>query len=342
MKNRYRMFRRGNVFWCHDSQTGKQESLRTKDRKEAISSLDVKNRPYAVAGFHLQMAQTHLRMGDADKIRRTWQEVMNRVIETKTKNTRIRWERAVKDRAFDTIRNLPIIETKAENFLEVLHKGTVATNVYLKRLHNFALDMNWLFAPVIPKRAWPSVHFKEKRAITPDEHRRIVERERNPERKAFYQICWHVGGSQSDMASLKAENIDWQAHTLNYIRMKTGEPVHLVIGSELEKLLRSLPQSGLLFPYLAGVRECDRATEFKQRCQGLGIQGVTLHSYRYSWAQRAKTAGYPERYAQQALGHSSIAVHRAYAQKAEIDLPSLEDYEKTMREKVVPLRNVVA
>jgi len=57
----------------------------------------------------------------------------------------------------------------------------------------------------------------------------------------------------------------------------------------------------------------DRATEFKQRCQQLQIKGVTLHSYRYAWAERAKTAGYPERFAQEALGLNSKGVHRAYA-----------------------------
>jgi integrase len=44
----------------------------------------------------------------------------------------------------------------------------------------------------------------------------------------------------------------------------------------------------------------------------LKIQGVTLHSYRYAWAERARTAGYPERFAQEALGHNPKAVHRAY------------------------------
>ncbi len=42
------------------------------------------------------------------------------------------------------------------------------------------------------------------------------------------------------------------------------------------------------------------------------LNRVTLHSYRYAWAERAKTAGYPERFAQEALGHNSKAVHRAY------------------------------
>ena len=35
----------------------------------------------------------------------------------------------------------------------------------------------------------------------------------------------------------------------------------------------------------------------------------------------------PERFAQAALGHNSKAIHRAYAKKAVIIAPSLEDYE---------------
>ena len=80
--------------------------------------------------------------------------------------------------------------------------------------------------------------------------------------------------------------------------------------------------------YLSGVRAGDRATEFGQRCRQLGINGVTLHSYRYAWAERAKVAGYPERFAQEALGHNSKAVHRAYAKRALMKIPSLEDYEQ--------------
>ena len=58
------------------------------------------------------------------------------------------------------------------------------------------------------------------------------------------------------------------------------------------------------------MRAGDRATEFKQRCDGLGISGVSLHCYRYAWAERALKCGFPERFAQQALGHNSKTVHR--------------------------------
>jgi integrase len=100
----------------------------------------------------------------------------------------------------------------------------------------------------------------------------------------------------------------------------------------VEAILSTLPKIGPLFPSLAKVRPGDRATEFKQRCDGLGIRGTSLHSYRYAWAERAKTAGNPERFAQLALGHNSKAVYRAYAKKAQVTLPPLEEYEA----KIVP------
>lgn len=83
------------------------------------------------------------------------------------------------------------------------------------------------------------------------------------------------------------------------------------------------------------MRAGDRATEFRSRCRQLGIHGVTLHSYRYAWAERAKTVGYPERFAQEALGHNSKAVHRAYAKRALMKLPSLEEYEAKANAEIV-------
>jgi hypothetical protein len=38
--------------------------------------------------------------------------------------------------------------------------------------------------------------------------------------------------------------------------------------------------------------------------------------------------GYPERFAQQALGRNSKAVHHAYSKHAEVTVPSLDDWEK--------------
>jgi integrase len=250
---------------------------------------------------------------------------MDELTKTKSDTTRHRHETAMKDKAFDLIRNLLILETRSAHFPKVLELGTVSTNVYLRRIHNFALDMNWLPWSILPKRQWPKVKFKEKRAITLEEHQRIIAAEVNPERKTLYQLCWHLGASQGDIASLRDEDVDW---TTSFLRKKIGVPVLIHLGAEALNLFKDLPAEGVLFPYLSRVRANDRATEFRSRCRQLGIEGVTLHSYRYAWAERAKTCGYPERFAQEALGHNSKAVHRAYAKRAQMKIPSLEDYEQ--------------
>ena len=62
-----------------------------------------------------------------------------------------------------------------------------------------------------------------------------------------------------------------------------------------------------------------------------------MHSYRYAWAQRAKSCGYPQRFAQEALGHGSKAVHDAYAKGAVVICPALEEYEAMRERKIVPM-----
>src|SRR5205807_1868366 len=102
-----------------------------------------------------------------------------------------------------------------------------------------------------------------------------------------------------------AENTDRQNGILVYRRKKLGpfsEPARLTIGCKLKALLQSLPRSGDLFPNIKQTSAKDRSAEFRRRCRVAGVNGVSLHSYRHAWAQRAKACGYPERFAQEALG----------------------------------------
>jgi integrase len=177
--------------------------------------------------------------------------------------------------------------------------------------------------------------FKAKRAIMADEHAAIVAREPKAERRDFYELLWHTGASQSDGACLRAEDINWNTRTICFTRKELKDragpaikPTLFRFSADIEAILKRRPAVGQLFPYLCTVRAGDRATEFKQRCDGLGISGVSLHCYRYAWAERALKCGFPERFAQQALGHNSKAVHRAYAKHAEVTVPSLADWEK--------------
>lgn len=332
------MFRRGCVYWCQDNESGKQETLRTSDRAEALTLLQAKNEAFRQPYLNLQIARTYLTASDPQIAKRTWQAVMDEMTRMKTGSTLHRYTAAMKDKAFAFIRDLPILETQPRHFAKTLEMGRVATNVFLRRLQNFALGMNWLPWPILAKKQWPAVRYKDQRAITLEEHTKIVQREPNPETRTFYELLWYLGGSQSDIATLRSSDISWEEGLICYTRHKTGSVVQLHFGNGIAQFLRTLPKTGFLFPRMAEMHEKHRAKQFRRRCQGLGISGVSLHSYRYAWAERAKTCGYPERFAQQALGHNSKAVHRAYSRKAQVKLPALEDFERVHAAKaLVPI-----
>ena len=320
------------MFYCVDKTTGKRTSLKTSNRDEAEQIVEARNNSVRQPILNLQIAKAYLAGTDNGIATRTWLQALESLTGTKQGANQQRWRTVAKDKALALVLPRVIIETQGELLLKAMQAGTVSTNVFLRRLHNFCVDMNWLPYPLIPKRQWPAVKFKEKRSVTLEEHQKIVAAEVNPERKRLYQLCWHLGASQGDIASLKGEDVDWQNGAVSYTRKKTGVPVIIHLGTEALNLFKDLPSEGVLFPYLSRVRAGDRATEFGQRCRQLGIKGVTLHCYRYAWAERAKTVGYPERFAQEALGHNSKAVHRAYAKRALMKLPSLEEYELKAKE----------
>jgi integrase len=330
MKKRFRLIRRnirGGNFYLVDTLTGKRESLKSDNASDAERILHARNEAQHQPALNLHIAKAYLAGTDSGITTRTWQDALGAIIDTKQGPTKERWERAAKEKPLDLIRSKIIVETQAEHLLAVLKAGTVSTNVHLRKLHNFCLDMNWLPWPILPKKQWPTVRFGEKRAITFAEHQKILAHERNPERHAFYDLCWHLGGSQGDIVALQADDVDRRDRTIAYRRRKTRTPAIVHFSDTIASILRGLPKAGPLFPEFGKLSAGHRATEFERACRRAGVSGVTLHSYRYAWAERAKIAGYPERFAQEALGHNSKAVHRAYSKKAQVNLPSLEEYE---------------
>lgn len=330
MKERYLVIQRsdrGGMCYCLDTHTVARPSLQTKNRKEAERLVQHRNEALKNSVINRKIGMAYLTAADPKYATRTWDEVMQDVIQDKTGSTRHRWETALKDPALHFLKPKVVVTTLPEDFLAVLRAGTVSTNVYLRRIQNHALDLGWLPVPVLPKKKFPKIKHKEKRGIKPEEHAQIIAREGNPERRDFYNLCYYLGGSQSDIAKLDAADIDYPKRAFAYARQKTTNLGGMRIGPKAWEVIERRAKSGPLFPYLSSVREADRATEFKQRCVGLGLHDLTLHCYRYGWAERSAEAGYPERYAQQVLGQNSKAVHRAYAKKARKQLPSLEEYE---------------
>jgi integrase len=336
MKTKYTLFRRGGVFYAQESATGKQTSLRTKDETEAKSLLNARNEAQRQPVLNLHLARAYLTASDPAFVERTWQSVMEQLQSRGKDSSRERYASVFKSPSFDGLRNKKLLETTDDDFFAVFKQNKIAINEFLKRLHNFALHLGWIAIPIVAPYLWPKYEAKDRRGITRDEQESILAIEKKAEWKLFLELLWETGAAQSDAAMLKAEDVDWPSRTITYFRMKTGSRAQFTISTALEKVLGQLPTTGPLFPNLSTFSANDRASRFRRRCHRAGVSGVTLHSYRYAWAERAKVVGMPERFAQAALGHNSKAIHRAYAKKAEIIVPSLEEYEaKAAAQKAV-------
>ncbi len=338
MKTKYTLFRRGGIYYSQDSATGQQKSLRTRDEAEASQLLNARNEAQRQPVLNLHLARAYLTASDPAFVERTWQAVMDQMQSRNKDSSRARYASVFKSSAFDGLRSKRLLETTADDFFAVFKGGKVSIVYFLKRVHNFALSVGWIALPIVAPCLWPKYEAKDRRGITQDEHQSLLAKEKKAEWKLFLELLWETGASQSDAANFKAEDIDWQTRTISYFRQKTGSLAQFTISRALETVLSHLPTTGALFPNLSQFSESDRASRFRRRCHKAGVAGVTLHSYRYAWAERAKVVGMPERFAQAALGHNSTAIHRAYAKKAVIIAPSLEDYEA----KAAAQQNAVA
>ncbi|MEI8288756.1 MAG: tyrosine-type recombinase/integrase [Verrucomicrobiota bacterium] len=328
MKTKYTLFRRNGIYYSQDSATGQQKSLRTRDETDALKLLNARNEAHRQPVLNLHLARAYLTASDPAFVERTWQTVMEQLQSRGKDSSRARYASVFKSPSFDALRNKKLLETTADDFFAVFKENKVAITYFLKRLHNFALSLGWIALPIVAPYLWPKYEPKDRRGITLDEHQNVLTKEKQAEWKLYLELLWETGAAQSDAANFKAEDIDWQTRTISYFRQKTGSLAQFTISQKLETVLSHLPTTGPLFPNLSTRSESDRASRFRRRCHKAGVAGVTLHCYRYAWAERAKVVGMPERFAQAALGHNSKAIHRAYAKKAVIIAPSLEDYEK--------------
>lgn len=342
MKNSYRLYRRKGIYYVHDAETGKQQSLKTRNRKEAERLAMAKNEARENRLLNYKIAEAHLAAQDPAMMKRTWQDVidywLSRTGEVR-ESTLNRARVAFKSKPFDAIRHKRIIETVAVDFLRVLNAGSCSTNLWLRILHETTLRMDWLLRRVLAKAAWPPIKYGVTNAITWDQHQQILAKERNEERRRYYDALWQTGGAPVDIANLTHENIDWENRVLQFYRRKIKDqkaPACIQIGDALEKVLRACPSTGYLFPTIQKIEDKNRSGEFRRRCKTLKLTGLKLYSYRYAWAERAKSCGYPERFAMVNLGHDSEAIHRAYAKKARVVCPSLESVEKDFKaQKIV-------
>jgi len=223
MKERYRIYQRsGGMFYAKDRKTGQRVSLATSDFAEAKRLLAAKNQATEQPCLNVAMAKVYLSAQSPEFLSRTWGQLIELVAQGYEGATANRWRKFAKSAPLKILINLPIYQSEAVHFLAVLdHKQAgVSTNVWLRILHNRALDLGWLLSPVLKKRLWPKVQYKARRGITAEEHAKVLASENLEDYRQFFRLLWETGGSQTDIVNLTGDNVDWQKERLFYSRQK--------------------------------------------------------------------------------------------------------------------------
>jgi hypothetical protein len=168
------------------------------------------------------MAKVYLSAQSPEFLSRTWGQLIELVAQGYEGATANRWKKFAKSDPLKMLVSLPLYLTEAVHILAVLDhkKAGVSTNVWLRILHNRALDLGWLLTPALNKRLWPKVKYKGRRGITAEEHTSILASENLEDYRQFFRLLWETGGSQTDIANLTADDVDWQNERIYYSRRK--------------------------------------------------------------------------------------------------------------------------
>ncbi len=157
-----------------------------------------------------------------------------------------------------------------------------------------------------------------KALVSPDVHRKLCEHA-DASFRAFLQLLWLTGARPSEIAGLKAEEVDLEQGVAVLTQHKTahlGKSRILFLCSEAVAVLKGLGvEQGLLFPGQDGDRMTAQAIGCRLRrlCVKAKVPHTIAYGFRHSFATDALEKGVPDATVAALLGHSSTAmIHRHY------------------------------
>ena len=110
MKRRYWLCKRSRIFYLYDSETGRRESLRTRNHQEAEQLLHVKEEAVKQPShLNLAIAKAYLAAFDPKLSERTWGNVMEVFCARGKESTRRRRQRAIQSKPFSLIHNKKLV-----------------------------------------------------------------------------------------------------------------------------------------------------------------------------------------------------------------------------------------
>ena len=190
MKALYRLFKRSNgIYYVENNQTGKQSSLKTRDRREAEQLLNAHNQDSSQTQLNREIGLTFIKSSDPELANRTWQKVFDAVC---SNCEQLNPEEGGYTERTDVIRHKPLIETTSDDPLRLLKPLGSFDNRHLKLAQNYAgnrLDRS----TSCRVSSGPRLRLSLKELLPLRSMSELFQQSKMPSRKAFYELLWWTG-----------------------------------------------------------------------------------------------------------------------------------------------------
>lgn len=168
------------------------------------------------------------------------------------------------------------------------------------------------------------------RTATPDEYEQIYEA-MPPHLRPILTLCKELGLRTNEAVQLRADQLDWTTRrlTLTSRDTKTKRTRTLPINDLVEHALRGLQpgEGGRLF-FHAG-KPLTRYVvwwHFKKAARALGIQGLTVHDLRGTFATEKLAEGHDATFVRRITGHTSAKAFERYVRPGDEHLRKIVEH----------------
>jgi integrase len=186
----------------------------------------------------------------------------------------------------------------------------------LKRMFNLAISWD-LFLDLNPFRKvkfFREVNFGL-RVVTPEEEEKLL-RHASPYVQDIIRFALNTGLRIGEIFGLQWANVDLERDILNVFAPKTQKSRAVPINGEARKVLEywalGRRNEFVFYNPETGAPFVDLKAGFGLACRKSGIEGVTWHTLRHTFASRLVGRGVDIVTVQQLLGHSTITVTMRY------------------------------
>lgn len=310
------VFKRGNVYWYRLHIDGKriQKTLDTSSRPEAYQRFSkIKEK------LELGITPTALSSVSFSHLKKKY---LSYAESTKAKSSVVR-DTSILKKMEEFFRNKSVPQINREMIEEYIqkqqtkkkkiHAPTVNREVALMK-HVFKKAEDWGFVKENPVRGMQMLKVQKKsiRYLSDNEIDEILKKAQGIWR-AIVIMFLETGLRAGELSRLAWKDIDVEKRILAVHQTKSYKPRYIEISDRLLKVLESLPKDeAKVFPF---------GTDYvihrvSKICEDAGMEDVTCHVLRHTFASRLVMAGVNLRTVQALMGHSNITTTMVYSHLA--------------------------